>query len=555
MRSRLISNGLKWLASERTRSLLNPSSGFASRFRTGDLQSVVLSERQRRLYDDSGLIFPSFIFKTFSSEALAGKKVQSPSPKSGANKLKRELFRQKHSEGKMITALEMWAGEGKKLNKAELLFIVRKLRKFGKFQRALQISEWMQKCKDFEFVSGDHAIHMDLIAKVHSVARVEKYFADLPENARGVETHNSLLHCYVRKQLIEKAEQQFKKIKELGLATNEHAYNEMMTLYMSIGQADKVLLEIKHMKEMNVLPDWQTYNLWMSACSSLSDDIDEVEKIMDELKAGGENNIHWTTYSTLANIYIDAGVVSKAEAAVKEAEKRIPQRYNDAYNSLITLYGALGDKEGVHRIWQSLKKIFRRPLFSNYISVLSSLVKVGDIEGAEKTFQEWESFNPAINCKLSNILLDAYIKKGMLEKAEIFQGHVLEKNCVLNGRSWEILTEGYLECKQMSKAILSMKEALTKGKSEEWQPKSENVTGLVKHFEEQGNVEDAEEFLKLVRRFKCLTTEIYNLLLLTYVKAGKAAPKVLEEMAKDNVSPDEETDRLLKIVNEEGLND
>ncbi|KAH9316106.1 hypothetical protein KI387_024733 [Taxus chinensis] len=491
MRSRLLSNGLKWLASHRTQAVVNPSAGFASRVRTGDVPASFTAERERSLYNESRLIFLPLFSRAFSSETLVGENVETET--TWEKKLEEEVLQHKYKKGEAIETLQTWAKEGKELNKAQLLRIIRKLRKFGKFKPALQVSEWMQKCRESELASADHAVHIDLIAKVYNVARAENYFTALPENARGAETHCALLHCYVRKRLIEKAEQQFKTMEELGFATNEHPYNEMMTLYMAIGQADKVLLKIKHMKERNVLPEKKTYNLWMSACASLYDDIGEVEKIMDEIKAGGENNVHWTAYNTLASMYINAGLVDKAEPAVKEIEKVLPQGDRDAYKSLITLYGALGNKEGVHRTWKSLKEVYSRPCVSYYISVLSSLVKVGDIGEAEKTFQEWESFNSGINCRLANILLDGYIKKGMLEKAENFHADIVEKNCNLNGRSWEILTEGYLECKQMSKAVASMKEALKKGKSEEWQLESENLTGILKHFEEQGNVEDAED--------------------------------------------------------------
>ncbi|KAH9288739.1 hypothetical protein KI387_032856, partial [Taxus chinensis] len=337
------------------------------------------------------------------------------------------------------------------------------------------VSEWMQKHKEFELETGDHAIHIDLLAKEQGIASAEKHFADLPEKAKNGQTHGVLLHCYVQEKLIEKAEKQFKKIEESGFQT-AHTYNEMTILYLAIGKPEKALLTFENMKEKNVLPDRLTYILRMNACGAMSN-IDGLEKVVDEVKAGDESNIDWTTYSALTNIYVKAGLLDRAESALKEAEKKAPQKSSEAYHYLMTHYGALGKKEELYRLWKSMKtdfKDFRRIPFSNYLSVLNSLVKIGDIEGAETILNEWKSTNSIVSCKLSNILLDAYVKKGMLEKAEKFHDDILQKQSVLNSRTWEILTKGYLKSKQMSKAVENMKEALTRVKSKEWKPKSES---------------------------------------------------------------------------------
>ncbi|XP_057818325.1 large ribosomal subunit protein mL101 (rPPR4) [Cryptomeria japonica] len=509
MRSRIFSNGRKWFVRQRAQCLVSSSQAFSTRVRTYNLQPAFTAERERRLYSESNALNLPFFSRAFWSKTLADKGSVSdedelsktwPAPESGKSISKKDFVRLGFMAD-VVGVLQKWTNEGNDLAVEDIKNVVRNLRRLKRYEIALQVSEWMQKHKMFKFDTDYCAVHMRLIAQVHGMAQAEEYFADLPENAKNKKTHVALLQCYVQKRLIEKAEQQMEKIKELGFARDGQAYCEMMTLYMAVGQTDKVLLEVKHMKEMKVPLDPQTYNLWISACGAMSD-IDGVEKIVDEIKGGSRNNVNWTTYRTLANVYINAGRVDKAESALKELKKRMSQRCVDGCDSLITLYGVLGKKEEVYRIWHSVKAVFDKPFFSTYKSVLTSLVKVGDIEGAEQIFHGWESLAPTINWKLSNILLEAYVMNGMLEKAEIFHANVSGKKCYLNGRTWEILTEGYLESKQISKAIVSMKEALIKGKPEKWQPKSENVRGILKYFEEQGNVEDAEEFKVLLRRFK-----------------------------------------------------
>jgi hypothetical protein len=64
--------------------------------------------------------------------------------------------------------------------------------------------------------------------------------------------------------------------------------------------------------------------------------------------------------------------------------------------------------------------------------------------------------------------------------------------------TWEILAEGYIQNEQIHKAM----EAMTKisvSWTKYWQPKSENVLAILKHFEKQGDVKSAEEFFKILR--------------------------------------------------------
>jgi pentatricopeptide repeat protein len=70
------------------------------------------------------------------------------------------------------------------------------------------------------FSSGERAIHLDLIAKVHGIASAEKYFADLPDIEKNQPTYSALLNCYVKEKNIEKSEAIMEKVKDLGFAKN-----------------------------------------------------------------------------------------------------------------------------------------------------------------------------------------------------------------------------------------------------------------------------------------------------------------------------------------------
>nr|GFD43059.1 pentatricopeptide repeat-containing protein At1g60770 [Tanacetum cinerariifolium] len=116
----------------------------------------------------------------------------------------------------------------------------------------------------------------------------------------------------------------FEKMKELNLSLTSIHYNCMMTLYEKTGQPERIPEFIMEMKAADVKFDTLTYNIWMRANAEMND-ISGVE--------------HWTTYSNLASIYIDSGLTSKAENALKELEKKNFRKNLSAFQHLITLYG------------------------------------------------------------------------------------------------------------------------------------------------------------------------------------------------------------------------
>ena len=78
--------------------------------------------------------------------------------------------------------------------------------------------------------------------------------------------------------MTEKAEELYQRIKDSNLSFDALTYNEMMTLYMSVGQFEKVPSVVEELKQQKVSPDIFTYNLWISSCAAILN-IDEVRRI------------------------------------------------------------------------------------------------------------------------------------------------------------------------------------------------------------------------------------------------------------------------------------
>lgn len=420
----------------------------------------------------------------------------------GARAGRENLFRRISPLGNpncsVIPELQRWVDEGKSLGKWELQLIIKQLRKYRRYQHALQISEWMDNCRGYRSSLADYAIRLDLIAKVRGIACAENYFDNLPEVAKIQPTYGALLNSYVREKLTEKAEVHMKKMEELGYATTTLPYNELLTLYKNTGKFEKVSLVIQEMEKNNISQDKFTYNIRMSICAAMSD-IDGVEKILEEMQCNPVVDIDWTTCGNLANIYIKAGLLDKAELTLKEMEKKMDRSDREAFNYLITLCASAGNKDGVARMWKLLKFSFPKLTNMSFICMLISLLKLGDLEGAENIFKEWESAGLNYDFRVTNILLNAYVKKGLMEKAEFLLEHVLEGTEKPICKTWEIIAEGYLKNTQIDKAAHAMNKALSSIERGGWKPKPTNLLVILKHFQEHGDVVCAEHYLKILR--------------------------------------------------------
>lgn len=406
-----------------------------------------------------------------------------------------------------------------------------------------QICEWMRLQKDIKLLSGDYAVHLDLIAKVRGINSAEKFFEDLPDQMTNHFTCTALLHTYVQNNLFAKAEALMRKMSECSFLKNPLPYNHMLNLYISNGQLDKVQRVIQELKK-NTSPDIVTYNLWLTVCAS-QNDVESAEKALLELKKA-KLNPDWVTYSTLTNLYIKNGFTEKAASTLKEMEKMVYKKNRVAYSSLLSLHTNMGDKEGVHQIWKKMKSCYHKMNDAEYNCMISSLLKLKELKEAENLYIEWELVSGTNDARVSNLILAAYVNRNQMEMAEIFYGRMVKTTISPCYTTWELLTWGYLKQRHMGKVLDYFEKAVSSVKK--WHHDEKLVREVFKLIEEQGNVEGAEKLLDVLRNAGHVSTRIYNSLLRTYAKADKMPLLVEERMEKDNVQLDEETRDLIKIT-------
>lgn len=293
----------------------------------------------------------------------------------------------------------------------------------------------MKTHHESDLSENDYGVRIDLITKVFGANAAEDFFEKLPPAAKSLEAYTALLHSYARSKMVDKAERLFERMKDADLPIDVLVYNEMMTLYISVGELDKVPTLAEELKRQNVSPDLFTYNLRISA-SVASMDIEVFKGILNEMSKDPNSNEGWTLYRNLASIYVDASQLVSSGNSLVEAEAKISQREWITYDLLVILHAGLGNLDRVKDIWKSMQMTAQRMTSRNYVCVLSAYLMCGQLKDAAEVVDQWQRLKvPEFDVSACNRLFDALLAAGFTDTADSFRELMLQKSCILSSRA------------------------------------------------------------------------------------------------------------------------
>ncbi|KAJ0245265.1 Pentatricopeptide repeat-containing protein [Hirschfeldia incana] len=496
-----------------------------------------------------GKRFCATLFSPASSAAAGVVEASVSSPPTAAASRQREMYKKLSklsvTGGTVTQTLNQFIMEGTPVRKDDLFRCAKDLRKFRRHQHALEM-------RKMTLSIADHAIRLDLIAKTKGLEAAESYFNGLnPSTKNHQSTYGALMNCYCVELKEEEAKSHFEKMDELDFVNNSLPFNNMMSMYMRLGQPEKVPVLVDAMKQRGIRPCGITYSIWMQSCGSLND-LEGLEKVIDEMNKDGEAKTTWNTFSSLAGIYTKAGLNEKAEAALKTMEEKMNPNNRDAHHFLMSLYAGISKASEVERVWEALKKA--RPEVNNmsYLVMLQALSKLGDIDGVKRVFAEWEARCFAYDMRLANIAINACLKRDMYREAEVILDNAVKKCKGPFSKSRQLLMihllekkgEGGLAMKHLEAAASDLEEK----RDDEWSWSSELVRLFFLRFEEAKDVDGAEELCRILSKWRPLDSETVSFLIKTYAAAGKTCPDMRERLFRQQIEVSEEMQDLLETV-------
>lgn len=397
----------------------------------------------------------------------------------------------KHPKVLIIQLLGHWIKEGRGIGevKSDLQNIIKRFIKIKRFQHALQISEWMTDKSSLEISLRDVAVQLELISKVHGVEQAEEYFNYLPNTSKHIQVYDALLKCYADAKLFEKAKAIKQKMSDLGYDSTL-SYNVMLNLYSHMRKYKEIDSLIKEMEEKAITFDKLSYTIRLNAYAN-DFELHRMEKLLMEMEADPLVTVYWNTYAVVANGYIQAGDMEKALESLRKSEHLIRAKTRLPYEVLLTLYARVGNKDEVYRIWNLLKNK-EKLLNASYLCMISSLAILDDLDGGEKIFEEWKAKRLNFDYRLSDLLITAYCKKGLMGKAESFVQRLIESGKEPNACTWSRLALGYHTDNQMEKAVEALKKAILSSHPS-WKPILSTVVSCLEYLKGKGDFYTADQ--------------------------------------------------------------
>ncbi|KAI3802241.1 hypothetical protein L1987_30371 [Smallanthus sonchifolius] len=393
----------------------------------------------------------------------------------------------------VVPILDQWLHEGNDIIPDDLRNMIKVFRNHNRYSQALQLSEWMTSRSYLEQSSGNIAVHLDLISRVDGLEQAEKFFHTIPDTLKNFKVYGTLLNCYAFKKSLEKAEATMAKMRQLGYVTTL-SYQSMLNLYSKTRDHDKLLKLVEEMEKTGVRYHRTTYYIQLNAYASF--DIKAMENLLGYMEANPDLTLDWHVYIIAAKGYLNFGQNEKSLEMLKKSEQLVHENTNGAaYEILLTMYANLAEKDHVYRMWDLYKKTWRKVNNKGYHHMASSLVKLDDIEGAEKILIKWESKATSFDFWVVNVLVNGYSKKGDWKKAEDYVERLVGMGKQPPKSTWDCLATAFWKYGEMEKAVDAMKKAIS-CYDNHWNLNQVTLIACVKYLEKKGDMEVAKELAK-----------------------------------------------------------
>ncbi|KAM7255615.1 hypothetical protein ACFE04_008513 [Oxalis oulophora] len=446
-------------------------------------------------------------------------------------------------------AFQNWMGEGFPIHRGDIFHTINRLRKLYLNKRALEVMEWVIRERPYRPTELDYSYLLEFTIKLHGITQGEKLFCRIPSEFQNELLYNNLVIACLDKGVIKLSLEYMKKMRELGHSISHLIFNRLIIHHSSPSRRKLIPKILTQMKADKVTRHVSTFNILMKI-EAKDHNIQGLTKVFEDMKRAKvePNEI---SYCILAIAHAVARLYTVVEAYVEDIEKSMTGKNWSTLDVLIILYGYLGKKEELEKIWGIVKGL-HYVRTKSYMLAVEAFGKIGELSKSEDIWSEMKSVKDMKLTEQFNCMISAYCKNGFLDKAsEIYKDLELYE-CKPNAITYRHLTLGCMKEGLFEEALetLELCNSLTiTNNVRNSTPWLETTLSIIEIFAEKGDVENAEKLFEELSKAKYTRyTFVYNTLIKAYIKARMYDPDFFRKMVLAGARPDAETYSLLKLT-------
>ncbi|CAN4100549.1 unnamed protein product [Withania somnifera] len=449
------------------------------------------------------------------------------------------------------STFESWMGDGRPIHRGDIFHTINRLRKLKFNKRALEVIEWVIRERPYRPKELDFSYLLEFTAKLHGISPAESLFSRIPAEFQNELLYNNLILGCLNRGLIRLSLAYMKKMRELGHPISYLVFNHLIILHSSPNRKKSIPKILTQMKADNVTPHVSTFNILLKIEAN-QHNIEGLLKVFSDMKrANVEPNE--VSYCILAIAHAVARLYTVCETYIEAIEKFATGKNWSTLDILVILYGYLGKRTELERIWGVILEL-SHIRSKSYVLAIEAFGRIGDLCRSEELWSIMKSRNSLKSNAQFNSLIAVYCRHGLIAKATALYKEMEKSGCKPNAITFRHLALGCLRAGLIKEAIktlqlgMDMETCIKVKRSTPW---LETTLSIIEIFADNGDVENAEKLFEELKKANYTRyTFVYNTLIKAYVKGKVYDPNLLKRMILGGARPDSETYSLLQVVDQ-----
>ncbi|KAI7980847.1 Pentatricopeptide repeat-containing protein [Camellia lanceoleosa] len=322
------------------------------------------------------------------------------------------------------SAFQCWMGDGFPIHRAHVFHTINRFRKLHFNKRALEVMEWVIKERPYRPKELDYSYLLEFRTKLHGLL------------------YNNLVIACLDKGMIRLSLASMKKMRELGHPISHLIFNSLIILHSLPNRRKAITRILRQMRADKVDPHVSTYNILMKIEAN-QHNIEGLVTVFGDMKRA-QVKPKEIFFCILATAHAVARLYTICEAYVEAVEKsatgnnwstldkeiertwgilqELPHVRSKIFVVAIEAFGRMGGLSHAEQLWIRKSTLW----LEITLSIVETFAENGDIENAEKLFEELKKENYSRYTFVYNTLIKAYVK------AKIYDPNLL-KRMILGG--------------------------------------------------------------------------------------------------------------------------